>query len=118
MNTGLILTLVAFVFVAFAMFTGKVAVSVACGIAMVFLWLTGVVSEQEVFANFVSSNIIVLIGMMIVIKALLKTSILSHIAGLIRRSKGNSIQLVLLVGMIIPFFLCQFIGGVTWGTSS
>lgn len=113
MNTGLILTLVAFVFVAFAMFTGKVAVSVACGIAMVFLWLTGVVSEQEVFANFVSSNIIVLIGMMIVIKALLKTSILSHIAGLIRRSKGNSIQLVLLVGMIIPFFLCQFIGGVT-----
>jgi len=113
MNTGLILTLIAFVFVAFSLLTGKVPPSVACGVSIVFLWLFGVITEQEAFANFISSNIIVMIGMMIVIAALLKTSILSHIAGLIRRSKGNSVTLVLLVGMIVPFILGHFIGGVT-----
>ena len=113
MNTGLVLTVIAFVFVAFALLTGKVPPSIACGTSMVFLWISGVVTEQEVFANFVSSNIIVMIGMMVVIAALLKTSILSHIAGLILKARGNSVQLVLLAGMIIPFFLCQFIGGVT-----
>lgn len=113
MNTQLAFTLLAFVFVAFALLSGKIAPSVACGVAMSFLWITGVVTEQEVFANFISSNIIVMIGMMIVIAALLKTSILSHIAGLILKSKGNSVRIVLIVGMIIPFFLCQFIGGVT-----
>ncbi len=113
MNTGLILTLIAFVFVAFSLLTGKVAPSVACGISIVFLWLFGIITEQEAFSNFISSNIIVMIGMMVVIAALLKTSILSHIAGLIRKSKGNSVTLVLLVGMIVPFILGHFIGGVT-----
>ncbi len=113
MNTHLIFTLIAFFFVAFALLTNKIAPSVACGLSIAFLWITGVVTEQEVFANFISSNIIVMIGMMVVIAALLKTSILSHIAGLIRRSKGNSVQTLLLVGMVIPFILGHFIGGVT-----
>ena len=113
MNTGLVLTLIAFVFVAFALLTGKVPPSIACGTSMVFLWISGVVTEQEVFANFVKSNIIVMIGMMVVIAALLKTSLLSHVASMVLKAKGNSVQLVLLVGMIIPFVLCQFIGGVT-----
>lgn len=113
MNLGLILTLIAFIFVAFSLLTGKVAPSVACGIAIVFLWLFGIITEQEAFSNFVSSNIIVMIGMMVVIAALLKTSILSYIAGLIRKSRGNSVTLVLLVGMIVPFILGHFIGGVT-----
>ena len=113
MNIQLVLTLLAFIFVAFALLSGKIAPSIACGTAISFLWITGVVTEEEVFANFVTSNIVVMIGMMIVIAALLKTSILSHIAGLILKSKGNSVRIVLFVGMIIPFFLCQFIGGVT-----
>lgn len=113
MNLGLILTLIAFAFVAFSLLTGKVPPSVACGISIVFLWLFGIIDEKEAFSNFVSSNIIVMVGMMIVIAALLKTSILSHIANLIRRSKGNSVTLVLLVGMVVPFILGHFIGGVT-----
>ena len=91
MNTALVLTLIAFIFVAFALLTGKVAPSVACGISIAFLWITGVVDETQVFENFISSNIIVMIGMMI-IAALLKTSILSHIASLV---KGNSIRPIL-----------------------
>lgn len=110
MNTALVLTLIAFIFVAFALLTGKVAPSVACGISIAFLWITGVVDETQVFENFISSNVIVMIGMMIVIAALLKTSILSHIASLV---KGNSIRPILIVAMIVPFILCQFIGGVT-----
>ena len=92
MNTALVLTLIAFIFVAFALLTGKVAPSVACGISIAFLWITGVVDETQVFENFISSNVIVMIGMMIVIAALLKTSILSHIASLV---KGNSIRPIL-----------------------
>ena len=95
MNTGLVLTLIAFVFVAFALLTGKVPPSIACGTSMVFLWISGVVTEQEVFANFVKSNIIVMIGMMVVIAALLKTSLLSHVASMVLKAKGNSVQLVL-----------------------
>ena len=110
MNTALVLTLIAFIFVAFALLTGKVAPSVECGISIAFLWITGVVDETQVFENFISSNVIVMIGMMIVIAALLKTSILSHIASLV---KGNSIRPILIVAMIVPFILCQFIGGVT-----
>ena len=63
MNLGLILTLIAFVFVAYSLLTNKVPPSIACGISMVFLWLCGVVTEQEVFTNFVSSNIIVMVVM-------------------------------------------------------
>ncbi len=113
MNVGLVLTLIAFVFVALSLLTGKIPASIACGISVIFLWAAGVLDMEEAFSNFVSSNIIVMISMMIVIAALLKTSILSHIAHLILRSEGNSVRILLLVGMLIPFILCQFIGGVT-----
>ncbi len=113
MNTGLVLTLLAFLFVAVSLLSGKVAPSIACGVSIVFLWIVGVVDMTEVFANFVSSNIIMMVSMMIVIGALLKTSILSHIAGVLKTSKGVNIRHLLLVGMLIPFILCQFIGGVT-----
>ncbi len=114
MNTGLILTLIAFLFVAFALLSGKVAPSIACGVSVIGLWIADVIQMEDVFANFVSSNIIVMVSMMIVIGALLKTSILSHIAGVLRKSKGGTnIRMLLLVGMLIPFILCQFIGGVT-----
>lgn len=113
MNIGLILTLIAFLFVAFSLLTGKIPPSIACGLSVAFLWVVGVLDMEEVFANFVSSNIIVMVGMMIVIAALLKTSILYHIAGLVRRSKGNSLRTLLWVAMLVPFILCQFIGGVT-----
>lgn len=113
MSTGLILTLIAFLFVAFSLLSGKVAPSVACGVSVAFLWVVGVLDMTEVFANFVSSNIIMMVSMMIVIGALLRTSILSNIAGVLKTSKGVNIRHLLIVGMLIPFVLCQFIGGVT-----
>ena len=113
MNTGLILTIVAFLFVAISLLTNKIAPSVACGISVVLLWIFGVLDMTEVFANFVSSNIIMMVSMTIVIAALLKTSILAHIANTLKTSKGVNIRKLLFVGMLIPFILCQFIGGVT-----
>lgn len=112
-NFGLIMTIIAFVFVAAALLSGKIAPSVACGVAVVVLWLTGVIDMTEAFSNFVSSNIIVMVGMMITIGGLMKTSILSNIAGLVKKSRGNSLRLILVIGTVIPFILCQFIGGVT-----
>ena len=113
MNSTLIFTLIAFVFVALCLISGKIGPSVACGIAVIFLWFVGVLDMTTAFENFIGSNIIVMVGMMIVIAALLKTSILSNIAGLVKKSKGNSFRLLLIIGMLVPFILCQFIGGVT-----
>jgi|GEM_PF-193104 len=112
-NMFLILTLVSFIFVAVSLLTGKIPASVACAISVVFLWLTGVLNTTEVFENFISRNIITMIGMMILVGALLKTNILINIAGLVRNFKGGGVRILLVAATIIPFILCQFIGGVT-----
>lgn len=112
-NLFLILTLVSFLFVAICLLTGKLPASVACGISVVFLWVTGVLTTTEVFENFVSRNIITMIGMMILVGALLKTNILIYISGLVRNFKGGGVRILLVAATIIPFILCQFIGGVT-----
>ena len=112
-NLDLIFTLAAFAFVAVMLLTGKLPASVATAISVAFLWVTGVLNTTEVFENFVSRNIIVMIGMMILVGALLKTNILVNIAGLIRNFKGGSVRILLVAATVIPFILCQFIGGVT-----
>lgn len=112
MNTGMLITLVCFLFVAFCLLSGKIPGSVACGAAVVVLMLSGIITEQEAVANFVGSSIVTMIGMMIVTAALMKTDIMANIAGLIKKAKGGTVVL-LAASMIIPFFLCQFVGGVT-----
>lgn len=112
MNTAMVITLIMFVFVAICLLTGKIPGSVACGIAVMVLWITGVLTSDQVFANFISSSIVSMIGMMIVTSALMKTDILIHIAGLVKKFKGGT-MIILLASMIVPYFLCQFIGGVT-----
>jgi len=47
METNLILALVAFVFVAVCLLSGKIAASVTCGTAVLFLWLTGVLTTER-----------------------------------------------------------------------
>lgn len=113
MNIQIILTLCAFLFVAVTMVSGKLPASVACGVAVLFLWLTGVITGEEAFANFVSNNSIVMVGMMIEIGALMKTNILRNIANLVRKAKGSGFRVLLIASMLIPYFLCQFIGGIT-----
>lgn len=112
MNFAMGITIVMFVFVAFCLLTNKIPGSVACGIAAMVLWLTGVLADDQVFANFISSSIVSMIGMMMVTAALLKTDILVIIAGTIKKFKGGRF-IILAACMIVPYFLCQFIGGVT-----
>ena len=64
MNSTLIFTLIAFVFVALCLISGKIGPSVACGIAVIFLWFVGVLDMTTAFENFIGSNIIVMVGMM------------------------------------------------------
>ncbi|MBR6209314.1 MAG: anion permease [Oscillospiraceae bacterium] len=113
MNIGLIVTVIAFLFVIASLMTGFVAPSVACGLSCAVLWLFGVLDMSEVFSNFVSDTIIVMIGMLIVIAALMKTSFLWHISNKLKNSKANSVTILLLIALIGPFILGQFIGGVT-----
>lgn len=113
MSIQIIFTLAAFIFVAASLISGKIPASVACGIAVLFLWLTRVITTEEAFANFVSNNSIVMVGMMIEIGALMKTNILVNIANLVRKSKGSGYRVLLIASMLIPYILCQFIGGVT-----
>lgn len=112
MNTGLILTIAAFVFVSFALLTNKIPGWLACGMAVLVLWLAGVLDQEQAFANFVSTNIICMVALQMVTAAMMKTDILAIIAGTIKKFKGGTYIMMAAV-MIIPFFLCQFIGGVT-----
>lgn len=113
MNISLLITLIAFLFVAVCLLTGRIPGSIACGTAVLVLWFTHVITEKEVFANFVSSSIVVMVCMMIVTAALMKTDIMPSIANLVRRAKGGGIAILLVVTMIVPYILCQFVGGVT-----
>lgn len=113
MNTSLVITLIAFIFVAACLLSGKIPGSVACGTAVVVLWASNVITEQEAFSNFVSSSIVVMVCMMIVTAALMKTDIMPYIAGMVRKAKGGGITVLLIVTMVVPYFLCQFVGGVT-----
>lgn len=109
---GMLLTVIMFVFIAVCLLTNKIAGSVACGIAVMVLWFAGVLEDGQVFANFITSSIVSLIGMMIVTNALIKTDILVNIAGTVKKFKGG-IYIILLASMIVPYFLSQFVGGVT-----
>lgn len=113
MNISLLITLIAFIFVAVCLLTGKIPGSIACGTAVVILWSTHVITEKEAFANFVSSSIIVMVCMMIVTAALMRTDIMPAIADMVRKAKGGGITILLAVTMIVPYILCQFVGGVT-----
>lgn len=112
MNFAMGITIAMFVFVALCLLTNKIPGSVACGIAAMVLWFTGVLTDEQVFANFISSSIVSMIGMMIVTAALLKTDILVIIAGTVKKFKGGT-MIILIACMVVPYFLCQFIGGVT-----
>jgi len=76
METSIIITIVMFLFVAVCLFTNKVPGSVACGIAVMVLWIAGVLADEQVYANFISSSIISMIGMMILTGAVIKQTFL------------------------------------------
>lgn len=112
MNFAMGITILMFVFVAICLLTNKIPGSVACGIAVMVLWITGVLGDDQVFANFISSSIVSMVAMMIICSALLKTDILPAIAGTVKKFKGGT-YIILFACMFVPFILCQFIGGVT-----
>lgn len=112
MDFGLIITLLSFLLVAIALLTNKIPASVASGIGVAVLWFAGVISSEEAFANFVSSNIIIMICMQIVTAGLMKTDLLTKIANAVNRFKSGE-RILIASMLIIPYFLCQFIGGVT-----
>ena len=52
----MILTIAAFVFVAFSLLTNKIPGWVACAISVLVLWFAGVLEQEEAFSNFVTQN--------------------------------------------------------------
>jgi di/tricarboxylate transporter len=108
----LFLVLIAFVFLAVFLCWGKIPAALTCVISIVFLWATGVLSTQEAFGNFISNSVITMLAMMIVSTGLLKTNILINITNLITKPQGGGTRILLIVAIIVPFLLCQFMGGV------
>lgn len=107
------LVLIAFIFVAVSLCMGKIPSGLTCFIALAFLWMTGVLTMEEAFSDFVSGTIITMVSMMVVSGGLLKTNILIHIVNLVGKAKNGGMHTLLLVSMLVPFLLCQFTGGVT-----
>jgi len=108
----MIITILAFVFVAICLLTNKIPGAVACCVAALVLWISGVIDMNQTFANFISSSIVCMIGMQIITGALVKTDLLIHIAGLVKKFNGG-LYIMLIAALIVPFILGQFTGGVT-----
>jgi di/tricarboxylate transporter len=109
----LFLVLIAFGFVVVFLCWGKIPSALTCVVAVVFLWVTGVLSTQEAFGNFISNSLITMLAMMVVSTGLLKTNILTNITNLVTKSQGGGVRILLIVTIAIPFLLCQFVGGIT-----
>ena len=109
----MILVLIAFIFVAVFLCWGVIPPGLTCFTALIFLWLTNVITLEETFTNFVSGSIITMVAMMVVTSGLLRTNLLVHIVNLTSKAKGGGLQILLAVSILVPFLLCQFTGGVT-----
>ena len=110
---SMVMVLIAFIFVAVFLCWGIIPSGVTCLVAVSFLWMTGALTMEEAFGNFVSGSIITMLSMMVLSAGLLKTNLLNHIVNLTSKARGGDIRVLLCVSMLVPFLLCQFTGGVT-----
>lgn len=107
------LVLAVFIFVAVSLCMGKIPAGLTCFIAVVFLWLVGILDLKQTFENFVSGSIVTMVSMMVLSGGLLKTNILKHIVNLVGKAKGSGLHVLLLVSMLVPLLLAQFTGSTT-----
>lgn len=105
------ITLLVFVFLAVNFFWEKIPIAVTAILGVVILWLTGVLTLEEVFGQFASTTVIMLTSMCVLSSGLLKTNLMYHIRGLAKKSKGSETSIIL-VGILVTIFLNQFMNTV------
>lgn len=103
------LVLVGFVFIGFALCSGKINGAIACMITCLVFWYAGVLTMEDVFKNFVSASVLTMIAMMIITKGLMKTDILRIIAGFVNKLKGGTV-ILLFSSMFITSLMVTFVG--------
>lgn len=115
MNFQLMLTLLTLLVVVVMFLSGKVNfgfIGMACA---TFLCAVGVLDFNEAYANFASSNVIMVSAMFILAGALGKTSLVKHVRAFImnRGSKGGSIVFLYLLGSLLLTQLVSPLGVIS-----
>ena len=112
MITQIILVLIAFLFMIVFMIWGKIEPAIVVMITLAFLMVTKVLDFGTAFSQLAGNTIITMIFMMIVSAGLMKSNILIHITHLVKKLNGGE-KVLYLIAMLVPFILCQFMGGVS-----
>ena len=112
MTMQIALVLAAFLFMIVFMIWGKLEPAIVVMITLGFLWVTKILDTATAFGQFAGNTIITMIFMMIISAGLMKSNILIHITHLVKKLNGGE-RILYLIAMLVPFILCQFMGGVS-----
>ena len=112
MTPEILMVLGAFLFMIVFMIWGKLEPAVVVMITLVFMLLAGLLDFKTAFGQFSGNTIITMISMMICSAGLMKTNILVNITRLVKKLNGGE-RLLYVIAMLVPFILCQFMGGVS-----
>lgn len=116
MNVQLIITLITLIVVVAMFLSGKCNfgfIGMACA---TFLCATGVLSFNEAYANFASSNVVMVGAMFILAGSLSKTSLVSKVRGWIMskgKGRGSSIVFLYLLGTLLLTQLVSPLGVIS-----
>lgn len=112
MTVQMAMVLAAFLFMIVFMIWGKIEPCIVVMLTLGFLWFTKILDTGTAFGQFSGNTIITMVCMMICSAGLMKTNILHHITKLVKKMNGGE-RLLYVVAMVVPFILCQFMGGVS-----
>ena len=104
MSISLILTLVTLLAVVIMFLSGKISFGWIGMFCATFLCATGTLSFKDAYANFASTNVVMVGAMFILAGALSKTSLVEHVRNWImnKGTSGSSIVFLYLLGSILP----------------
>ncbi len=112
MTMSTILTIAVFLFVVISFIWQKISSTLTITIAVAILWAAGILTTQDVFANFTGMAIVILVSMMMVSGGLMKTNILNHIVNLVMKFDNGGEKVLVFAALVITFILANFMNGV------
>lgn len=88
--------------------TEKFSVAVTTVMGMLALIFTGILSFNEAFSCFTSTNVMLVLGMIIIVESLLDSGIAGKLGGLLFKVVGKSEKTFLIVVFVSAAFLSLF----------
>ena len=110
----LVITMLILLFTFIALLSGKLSYGVVGATIISLLIITGVLDVSEALAGFSNTNVAIMLCMMVLSGALMKTSLVEHIVGLVRNVGHSERALIAGFGLIaaaMSQFMDAFVAG-------